>query len=149
MESSTTDTSNSVTEHPNEDDHGRKGAGPAEERTARALVTLEAVSFLLAATVHAGVVVRGYEHHDAMLAELVIGSVLLVGLASTWVLPRATFLITAAVQTFALLGTLVGVATIVAGFGPRTVPDVAYHASIIVVLLFGIRLTVRARGTER
>ena len=41
-------------------------------------------------------------------------------------------------QEFALLGTLVGVFTIIVGVGPRTLPDVAYHLAIIVVLVFGL-----------
>jgi hypothetical protein len=41
-------------------------------------------------------------------------------------------------QGFALLGTLVGVFTIAIGVGPRTVPDVAYHVLIVIVLISGL-----------
>lgn len=118
------------------------------KRTLRALLGGEAASFFLAAVIHAGVFVRGYEHREAMLAESVIGAVLLVGLVMTWVRPRSTFSIGAIVQAFALLGTLVGIWTMIVGVGPRTVPDVVYHAVIVVVLIVGLVSAWRARGTE-
>lgn len=117
-------------------------------RTVRVILGVEAASFLLAATVHAGVLVRGYEHHEAMLAESVIGAVLLGGLVITWVRPRSMFTVAAGVQVFALSGTLVGIWTMIVGVGPRTVPDVVYHVAIVLVLVSGVRLAWRARGTE-
>ncbi|MFN2556638.1 MAG: hypothetical protein ABR592_07155 [Nitriliruptorales bacterium] len=42
-----------------------------------------------------------------------------------------------AAQGFALLGTLVGVFTIVVGVGPRTAPDIVYHFVILAVLMWG------------
>ncbi len=48
-----------------------------------------------------------------------------------------------AAQAFALLGTLVGIFTIAIGIGPRTVPDLVYHATIVGVLVWG--LTVAAQ----
>lgn len=113
----------------------------------RAWVGAEAVSFLLAAAVHSGGLVRGYEHQEAMIAEGVIGAVLVVGLAMTRVRPRSLFSIAAGVQAFALLGTLVGVWTMVVGVGPRTAPDVAYHAAVVVALVAGTGLAWRHRGT--
>lgn len=118
------------------------------KRTLRALLGVEGASFLLAATIHAGIFVRGYEHREAMIAESVIGAVLLVGLVTTRIRPRSTFSIGAIVQAFALLGTLVGIWTMIVGVGPRTVPDVAYHAVIVVVLITGLAWAWRARGTE-
>lgn len=41
----------------------------------------EAISFAATASVHSGVLVRGYEHRQAATAESTIGVVLLVGLA--------------------------------------------------------------------
>jgi hypothetical protein len=34
------------------------------------------------------------------------------------------------------------------GVGPRTVPDVVYHAGILVVLAMGLRVTARWRAHE-
>jgi hypothetical protein len=50
-----------------------------------------------------------------------------------------------AVQGFALLGTLVGILTIAIGVGPRTAPDVIYHAGIVAVLAYGIVVARRAK----
>lgn len=118
------------------------------KRTLRALLGIEAASFLLAATIHAGVFVGGYEHYEAMVAESVIGTVLLVGLVVTWIRPRSTFSIAAGVQAFALLGTLVGLWTMFVGVGPRTVPDVVYHVAIVIALVVGVRTAWRARGAN-
>lgn len=116
------------------------------KQTMRALLGAEGISFLLAAAVHAGVLITGYEHREAMLAESVLGTVLLVGLAVTLVRPRSLFAVAAGVQAFALLGTLVGIWTIIVGIGPRTLPDVVYHVVIVVALVAGIVLAWRNRG---
>ncbi|WP_206539064.1 hypothetical protein [Natrinema salifodinae] len=134
--------------------HG--GAGPSDQarwtetlpRTIRVLLGVETVSFFLAATVHAGVLVRGYEHSEALIAESVLGAVLLGGLLMTWVRPRSMVTVAAGVQGFALLGTLIGIWTIIVGVGPRTVPDIVYHVAIALVLVVGLWVAWRARGTE-
>lgn len=126
----------------------RATGGITAGRTVRALLAVEAASFLLAATIHSGVLVGGYEHYEAMIAESTIGIVLLVGLATTWVRPRSTFTAAAGVQAFALVGTLVGLWTMIVGAGPRTVPDVVSHVAIVVVLVVGIRNAWRARGAD-
>jgi hypothetical protein len=108
------------------------------KRTIRLFVLIEGLSFLTAALVHFGVLLRGYQHHPAGTAESVIGVVLLVGLVLSLLLPTATRAIGLAVQAFALLGTLVGIFTIVVGVGPRTLPDITYHAIIVIVLVAGL-----------
>lgn len=126
---------------------GRTGStSGTERRTIRLLLGVEAAAFLLAAAVHAGSLAGGYEHAAAATAERVIGVVLLAGLATTWLRPRSTATVAAGVQAFALLGTLVGMWTIVVGIGPRTVPDVVYHVLVVVVLAVGLWLAWRSRG---
>jgi len=51
-----------------------------------------------------------------------------------------------AAQGFALLGTLVGLFTIIIGVGPRTVPDVVYHIAVLIVLAAGLRVAGQAGG---
>jgi hypothetical protein len=48
-------------------------------------------------------------------------------------------------QGFALLGTAVGLFTIAVGVGPRTAPDLAYHAAIVSVLVAGLVAVARRR----
>jgi len=110
----------------------------ALDQRIRAFVLFEAATFIAAALVHSGVLVRGYEHQQARTAESVIALVLLAGLALSWIRPARTREVGLIVQGLALLGTLVGVFTIVVGVGPRTVPDVVYHVGIVTVLIGGI-----------
>jgi hypothetical protein len=45
--------------------------------------------------------------------------------------------------------TLVGVFVIIIGIGPRTVPDVVYHVTIVAVLIYGLVVAGRLpRGPE-
>lgn len=114
-----------------------------------ALLGVESISFLLAAMIHAGILTPGYTHLEAMIAEGVIGIVLLVGLTMTVVRPRSLFSIATVVQAFALLVTLVGAGAIIVGVGPRTVPDIAYHVVILVVLVVGLEVAWRAAGLNQ
>ena len=111
----------------------------------RLLLFLEAAAFGAAALVHFGVLAHGYEHHEASIAETVIAAVLLGGFTVASLRPAWTRAAGLAAQGFALLGTLVGMFTIAIGVGPRTVPDVAYHAGIVLVLVLGLRLAGRTR----
>ncbi len=110
------------------------------------LLLAEGASFLAASLVHRGVLVSGYEHWKAAIAETVIGLVLLVGLAVSAVRPASARAAGLATQAFALLGTLVGLFTIAIGVGPRTVPDLAYHAVIVAVLVAGLVWTARSKA---
>lgn len=116
----------------------------------RVFLFFEAVTFGAAALVHFGVLIDGYQHGEAGVAESVIAVVLLTGLILTWISRAWTRRIGLAAQAFALLGTLVGVFTIVVGVGPRTVPDIVYHVAIVVVLVWGLiiaRHTATAANT--
>jgi len=121
----------------------RQGMAPTT-RTIRGFLLLEGIAFAVAASVHAGVWIRDYEHGRATVAESVIAAVLLAGLALTWVAPGWTRSAGVGAQAFALLGTLVGVLTIAVGVGPRTVPDVLYHVAIVAVLAWGLTVARRA-----
>src|SRR5712691_3397406 len=115
-----------------------------KRRWIRLFLLFEASTFVVAALVHFGVLAAGYEHGAAGIAETVIAVVLLAAFLAAWIRPVWTRVIGLGAQSFALLGTLVGVFTIVVGVGPRTVPDIAYHAGIVVVLAWGLVVTKRA-----
>ena len=78
-----------------------------------------------------------------------IAGVLLIGWVATWAGPTFSRGIGLATQTFALLGTFVGLFTIVIGVGPRTVPDLAYHVSIVAVLISGLVVAKRTPSGAR
>ena len=112
--------------------------------TIRLFLLLEAAGFTVASLVHSGVYLTGYEHAQARVAEGVIAVVLIIGLLFTfvnrsWIRPAGL-----AAQVFALLGTLVGLFTIAVGIGPRTVPDLVFHAGIVLVLIGGLTVASRA-----
>src|SRR5687767_7929751 len=111
----------------------------------RLLMLVQGVSFIIAALIHFGLVTNGYEHSKAGTAETVIGLVLMVGLIATWAFPESVRRIGLAAQGFALLGTIVGMFTILIGVGPQTLPDIAYHAAITLVLIVGLAVTARER----
>lgn len=108
----------------------------------RLLLLLETVAFTMASLVHSGVLFHGYEHGKAAVAERVISVILLIGLSLTWVLtPRSARIAATTAQALAMFGTLVGLFTVAVGVGPRTVPDIAFHTGILVLLAVGIGLS--------
>jgi len=110
----------------------------------RIFLLVEAAAFLVAASIHLGLLSVGYEHRKAGIAESVIAAVLLVGLAWSGIRPASTHRAGVAAQAFALFGTLVGLVTIAIGVGPRTIPDIAYHFVIVAVLVWGLVVARRA-----
>ena len=114
------------------------------KRKIRILMLFEAATFVAASLIHSGVMITGSDHQKARIAEGVIATVLLVGAAFSWVRPAWTRQAGLAAQGFALLGTLVGIFTITVGVGPRTIPDVAYHVAIVVILVWGLMFARRA-----
>ena len=115
-------------------------------RTVRLLMLIEAATFILAASVHAGLLMPGYEHREAQIAETVIAAVLLAGATLAWIRPRLARLAGIAAQGFAFLGTLVGIFTIIIGIGPRSALDIVYHLCILGVLGWGLVVAWRARA---
>jgi hypothetical protein len=114
----------------------------------RLFMLVEAASFIIASLIHSGQLIPGYAHPQARIAEGVIAAVLLAALVWSWIRPASLRRAALAGQGFASLGTLVGVFTIIVGVGPRTAPDVAYHVSILLVLLWGLIVTAQARSSR-
>jgi hypothetical protein len=113
-------------------------------QTIRLFMLVEAAAFIVAALVHMGFFVSGYEHRQARMAESVIGGVLFGGLLLSLFMSDWTRNVGIVVQLVALLGTMIGIFTIIVGVGPRTVPDVVYHTAITLVLAVGIAVARRA-----
>lgn len=114
----------------------------------RLFLAAELALFALASFTHRGMLVDGYEHQKAAVAEAVIGAVLAAGLLLSLMRPWSIRMFAVLVQGFALLGTLLGVVTILVGVGPRTAPDLVLHALMLATLTFGLIAARRASETN-
>ena len=112
-------------------------------RTIQLFLLAETILFLNAAAAHFTILGGGNPDRAAGTAESVIGLVLLAGLITTIVRERLTRSAGLAVQVFALLGTLVGVFTIIVGVGPQTITDIIIHAVMLTLLVSGLVFTRR------
>lgn len=113
----------------------------------RAFLAAGAIIFALASAIHGGWLLDGYQHSEARIAEGVIAIMLLAGLAVSLINPPWTRRAGLLAQGFALVGTLVGVFTIIVGVGPRTTPDVILHIGLVVLLVWGL-VSTRSSVTE-
>jgi len=109
----------------------------------RLLLFGEAIVFLIAAFVHTGLWIDGYRHREARIAESVLAGALYVGLGLSWWRPLWARTAGLAVQGFVLVGTLIGMLTIVVGVGPQTIPDILYHLGMVGLLSWGLLYTIR------
>ena len=112
-------------------------------RAIRILLIVQFALFAFAALTHFGVIVSGHRHRAAGTAESVIGAVLLIGLLLTWMIPSSNRSIAIAVQAFALLGTFVGIGTIIASIGPQSMFDIVFHTSMVIALVSGLIVTLK------
>ena len=110
----------------------------------RAFLIVQIVLFASAALTHFGILIGGHQHPQARIAETAIGIVLLAGLLWTVVRPVSARAVAIAVQVFALLGTAVGIFTIVAGVGPRSALDVVFHTCMVIALVVGLIVAMKA-----
>ncbi|HEY7612624.1 MAG TPA: hypothetical protein VH764_06510 [Gemmatimonadales bacterium] len=117
--------------------------------TIRRYLIVEALAFLAAALVHSGYLVPGYEHRAARIAETVLALALLAGLAVGMARPVSARTAGLAAQAFALLGTLVGIFTMIVGVGPQSTPDVIYHLGMVALLGWGLAKIARVPAEAR
>src|SRR5262245_2312460 len=101
----------------------------------RTFLALEAVAFAAASLVHRGLLVGGYQHRQAAIAEGVIAGVLALGLLVSAASPRLTRAAGLGAQGFALLGTFVGLTMMAIGVGPQSAFDVALHIGFVTLLV--------------
>lgn len=95
----------------------------------------EAVAFGAAALAHAGLPVEGYEHRDTIIFDSVLGGILFLGYVLIRLNPSWTRRTGIVAQGIALLGTVIGRFSIIAGSGPRTILDLVFYRAITAVLL--------------
>lgn len=111
-------------------------------RVLRRFLSVQFALFALGVLVHT--FVSSHQHGRAATAETVIGLVLLAGLVATFVVPARARAMAVAVQGFALLGTMVGIVTIVVGIGPRSAFDFVLHGTMIATLVAGLAAARRS-----
>lgn len=116
-------------------------------RVIRIFLIVQIVLFASAALTHFRILIGGHQHPQARTAETVIGIVLLAGLLWTVVRPASARAVAIAVQAFALLGTAVGIFTIVVGVGPRSALDVVFHTFMVIALVAGLIVAMKAPPT--
>lgn len=114
----------------------------------RWFLAAEAALFAIAALIHAGVLLPGYEHTSARNAESVIALVLAAGLTLSAAAPERIRAIGFSAQGFALLGTFVGLFTIAIGVGPQSALDLILHAGMVTLLVVGLIATRRTTYAE-
>lgn len=102
------------------------------------LLVAEFALFALASLAHAGILLTGFEHERAAIAESVIAAVLATGLAVSRLHGTAARRAAITAQAFALLGTIVGAIMIAIGIGPQTPADIALHAVMLAMLVYGL-----------
>ncbi len=110
----------------------------------RSFLIVQTATFFAAASLHLGLLTPAYAFLAAAIPESLIGSVLLIGLAATWIRPATFRSFGIVAQGFALAGTFVGIFAILAGIGPRTVLDLAIHGTMVVELATGLIVTARS-----
>lgn len=119
-------------------------------RPVPALMAAEAASLAVMSTLHLSGVVGGgsgpYRPHAAGIAEAIIGVVLLAGAAAGARRPGRAWPATLAALVFAIAGFLVGVTITISG-GPAI--DIAYHCTVLPLLVLTLILLVRRPGKER
>ena len=113
-------------------------------RMLRGFLLLEAGLLGAAALVHGGLLLRGHVHGPARIAEAVIAAVLLAAWALSLAWPGRTRKLALLGQSFALIGTLVGLFTIFIGIGPQSAPDLVFHLALVTLLLAGLYFARRA-----
>lgn len=125
--------------------HNRSAEGFRAIWTVRGFLLVQIAIFLVLLSIHFGLLIGGYRHRAAGITELVITSVLVLGLLLTWMPPWSQRAATAA-QSFGTLGVLVGLFTIALGIGPRTFLDLSLNVVLLLALVAGLASTKRGAG---
>jgi hypothetical protein len=110
----------------------------------RMFLFAEAAAFAIAAIIHAGLPAEEYGHRDAIIFESVLAGILFLGYSLTLYNRSWTRQIGIVFQGIALLGTVVGRFSIIAGAGPMIVFDLVFYRAITAILLWGLIVTILA-----
>ena len=106
---------------------------------------VEVMLFALASLAHGGWLVRGFAHPRASIAEAVIAMVLVVGFIVALAKPPLARRALLVAQSIAVAGVLAGLGLIAIGVGPQTMTVLILQAVMLLSLVVGFLLTLRAR----
>ena len=112
--------------------------------TLRVLMVVAAVSLLVAAALHAGLIIPG-PFDSAAPYETGVAVILLVGLGITFIGGTAARW---GALVLALGGASIGLFLALRGLAPNTVPDIVYHVALVAALLVGIVLAWRLDSVD-
>ena len=115
--------------------------------TLRLIMALAAASLLVAAALHAGLVIEGPMDQAAMY-ETGVAVILIIGLAMTFIGPAWARWGGLAATVLALGGASIGLYVALRGIGPNTLADMIYHVALIALLLLGIVVAWRIPGEQ-
>jgi hypothetical protein len=114
-------------------------------RTLRLILIVEAASLLVAAALHAGIVIGG-PFDQAAIYEASLGVILAVALGLTFLGPTVARVASLAAQALALAGASLGLYLALRGAAPDTPLDIVYHVLLISLLLVGLFVAWRVRA---
>ena len=112
----------------------------------RWIMTVAALSLVVVAALHAGLVIPG-RFDDAAMYETGVATVLMVGIGLTFIGPTWARWGGLAAMVLALAGASIGLYMALRGLAPNTIADIVYHVAVIAPLLVGI--AVALGGTSR
>lgn len=117
-------------------------------RTLRWILAASVLSLLVAAALHAGLVIPG-RFDDAAMYETGVAVVLLIGFGPTYLGPGWARWGSLGSLVVALAGAGVGVYLASRGIAPNTVADIVYHVALIGLLLVGMVAALRGPANAR
>lgn len=108
----------------------------------RWIMAVATISLLIAASLHAGLLIPG-PFDSAAMYETGVAIILIVGLAFTFIGPAWARWGGLVATVLALAGASIGLYLALRGLGPNTVPDIVYHFALVALLLAGIGVAWR------
>jgi hypothetical protein len=116
-------------------------------RALRLVMLVQAASLLVAAALHAGLVMAG-PFDQAAVYEASLGVLLLLALGLSFVVSsQSAGLAALAAQALTLAGASLGVYLALLGVAPDSTLDIVYHVALIGLLIVGLVLAWRVRAS--
>ena len=115
----------------------------------RLLLLIEAALFAVAALVHSGALISGYEHTLMRIFDAVMALVLVTGAVVSLARPQWTRRAGLIAQGIALLGTFASLVALVTRIIPQTMLEYFFHAVIEPILGGGLIIAYQSKRPQR